>query len=535
MSKTLRDLGIEIPPEEDTPFVRKLVAVIEQLVERIHQLEGRPALPKHDTKPSPLNDSSSPPSKTNPKKNGKKKKRNRKGLKRSKFKDIVLDDTVVLRPEGLVEGAKLIGYKSFIQQELRFQAVNIRYRRAQYQLPDGSTVIAPRPEHLKGHYGPELRCYVLQQYYQSQVTQPLILQQLTELGIKMSTGQLSRMLTEGHDLFHEEKAQLLPAARDVSSYFQTDDTTARHFGKNGHTLHIGNDFFAAFFTTLSKSRINFLEILRTPYNDYVLGEDALFYLEYYGLPNRLREELRSNLNGEIWFWEDEQQWHKQLDKWKIFDDNHRRLVTEAALWGSLIEHELYVDQPMLCDDAGQFKLLGFAHGLCWLHAERHVARMIPLDAKQQRAYDSARDAIWHYYQQLKAYRDAPTNRKKRQLESKFDTLFLQATGWAELNAAMRKIHSKKAELLLVLEHPELPLHNNLSENDIRQFAKMRKISGSTRSEAGRLARDTFLSLKTTCRKLGIGFWQYLKDRIYGHENISPLADIIRQKATPAAI
>jgi hypothetical protein len=89
-------------------------------------------------------------------------------------------------------------------------------------------------------------------------------------------------------------------------------------------------------------------------------------------------------------------------------------------------------------------------------------------------------------------------------------------------------------LLLVLEHPEIPLHNNLSENDIRQYVKKRKISAGTRSDAGRRCRDTFLSLKTTCRKLGVTFWRYLRDRIYRLNEVPPLADLIRKKAAEPA-
>ena len=83
---------------------------------------------------------------------------------------------------------------------------------------------------------------------------------------------------------------------------------------------------------------------------------------------------------------------------------------------------------------------------------------------------------------------------------------------------------------MVLEHPAIPLHNNLSENDIRQYVKKRKISAGTRSDAGRRCRDTFLSLKTTCRKLGVTFWRYLRDRIRRLNEIPSLADLIRRKA-----
>ena len=532
MTRTLRDLGIEIPREEDTPLVRRLVEVIEKLTAEIHRLKGLPELPRRPLSPSPLQDDSAPPSQQQAEK--KKRRKRPKGHKRSKLKDLRIDHTEVLQPDEIPAGARSLGYKNFIIQELRFEPVNIRYRRARYQLPDGQVIIASRPEHLRGQFGPNLRCFVLHQYYHNQVTEPLLRQQLADLEISISTRQISRMLTEGHEAFHQEKDQLLPTAREISQYFQADDTTARHQGRNGHTLHIGNDFFASFVTTDSKSRLNFLEVLRTPYSDYVLGGDGLFYLECSGFPRRQHARLESLLEGQGWIWEQAADWEQQLNEWQITHPDHRRTLTEAALWGSLMHHELYFHQPLLSDDAGQFKLLGYAHGLCWLHAERHVARLIPLSPREQRAYDRTRDAIWHYYQRLKAYREQPTPRKRQHLERSFDRLFLSRTGWEELNQALRTIHHKKDELLLVLEHPELPLHNNLSESDIRQFAKMRKISGSTRSENGRRCRDTFLSLKTTCRKLHVSFWRFLQDRIQGLKALPPLPELIRRAAQAAA-
>ena len=87
----------------------------------------------------------------------------------------------------------------------------------------------------------------------------------------------------------------------------------------------------------------------------------------------------------------------------------------------------------------------------------------------------------------------------------------------------------RADLLRVLERPEVPLHNNLSEGHMRDYVKKRKISGSTRSESGRRARDTFASLKKTCRRLGVNFWAYLQDRLRGRGRIPPLAELIRRK------
>jgi len=109
----------------------------------------------------------------------------------------------------------------------------------------------------------------------------------------------------------------------------------------------------------------------------------------------------------------------------------------------------------------------------------------------------------------------------------------QKTSCEMLNQLLTRLNKNKSELLLVLEHPELPLHNNLSEGDVREYVKKRKISGSTRSEDGRRGRDTFASLKKTCRKLGVSFWYYLKDRVSGSNRIEPLAELIRQRAQEA--
>ena len=89
----------------------------------------------------------------------------------------------------------------------------MRVRRARYLLPNGEFLIAERPDNLPGHFGPQLRAFVLHQYFHNQVTQPLLLEQLREFGVDISAGQVSRLLTEGHEAFHQEKETLLPAAR----------------------------------------------------------------------------------------------------------------------------------------------------------------------------------------------------------------------------------------------------------------------------------------------------------------------------------
>jgi len=529
-SEPIKVAGVEVPAEERTPVVDRLLRVIEEqqaeiraLRDEIARLKGLPSRPTirastlNALHPDPLH---------------KKKWRGKRpgSDKRHKTGELMIHETVPVPLEGLPEGTQQNGYEDFVVQDLKIEAHNVCYRRLRYLLPDGTSQTAPLPAHVEGHFGPGLRSYVLYQHHQNGVTQPLIHEELLDLGIDISTGQIDRLLTEGHEQFHEEKDALLPAAREVSSYFQADDTGARHLGKNAYTTVIANPLFASFTTTGSKSRVNFLKLLRAPHEEYVWGEDALRYPELQGLSLVLRVRLAGAARKGMRIITSEKAWERQLAAWKIRGDEPRRLVTEAALFGTLMHYEMYVGQPLVSDDAGQFKISGLLHALCWLHAERSIRKLVPLSPREQEAIDAVRDAVWKYYQRLRAYRESPTPQRKAALERDFERLFRQRTGFADLNEALRRIHEKRDDLLSVMDHPEIPLHNNLSESDIREWAKKRKISAGTRSELGRRCRDTFISLKKTCRKLGVSFWRYLQDRIRGVHEILALPELMRQAA-----
>jgi hypothetical protein len=522
--------GIEVPAEERTPLVDHLLRVIEelraenrQLREEIGRLKGLPRRPT--IRPSTLNAPHPDPA-------HKKKRRGKRpgSTKRHKTGELIIHETIPVPLEGLPEGARQNGYEEFVVQDLKIEAHNVCYRRLRYLLSDGTSQTAPLPADVQGHFGAGLRSYVLYQHHQNGVTQPLIREELLELGIDISAGQIDRLLTEGHEQFHEEKDALLPAAREVSRYFQADDTGARHLGKNAYTTVIANPLFASFTTTASKSRVNFLKLLRAPHEEYVWNEDAWNYAASEGLSLELRARLAGAASKGIRIISSDRAWERQLAAWRIRGDEPRRIVTEAALFGTLMHYELYVGQPLVSDDAGQFKISGLLHALCWLHAERSIRKLVPLSPREQEAIDGVRDAVWKYYQRLRAYRESPTSQRKTALERDFDRLFRRRTGFADLNEALRRIHEKRDDLLLVLERPEIPLHNNLSENDIREWAKKRKISAGTRSELGRRCRDTFVSLKKTCRKLGVSFWRYLQDRIRGVYEVLTLPELVRKAA-----
>ena len=148
-----------------------------------------------------------------------------------------------------------------------------------------------------------------------------------------------------------------------------------------------------------------------------------------------------------------------------------------------------------------------------------------------------RALIWRFYQDLRTYRAEPTARRRGELRARFDRIFRRRTGFVTLDRLLARLHANKPELLMVLDRPEIPLHTNGSERDIRLHVTKRKISGGTRNDAGRRCRDTFASLKKTCRKLGLRFWDYLQDRVRGLGKIARLAELMRQKArqTTAAV
>ena len=330
---------------------------------------------------------------------------------------------------------------------------------------------------------------------------------------------------ENKDTFHAEKDALLSAGLAVSDYIHVDDTGARHRGQNGYCTHIGNEFFAWFESTNSKSRINFLKLLRAGSVDYVLDEEALAYLESSPFPRSLLPLLSADVPQ---LFADEEGWEAHLDGLGLTAPRHRQWATEGALLGSVLFHGVPKSLAIVSDDAGQFKIL--EHALCWVHAERTINKIIPYGEEQRQDIEETRRQMWSLYEDLKAYKSHPEARRKAELEARFDAIFTRPTCDISLNLALQRLYANKAELLLVLERPEIPLHNNLSEQDIREYVKRRKVSGSTRSELGRRARDTFTSLKKTCRKLGISFWDYLNDRI-GHLDLIPrLPELIHQRA-----
>jgi hypothetical protein len=127
-----------------------------------------------------------------------------------------------------------------------------------------------------------------------------------------------------------------------------------------------------------------------------------------------------------------------------------------------------------------------------VHAERLVHKLDTFTEKHRTAQTRVRGLIWDFYASLKAYRFKPSQRRSVALRARFDRILLHRTGFVTLDRLLARLHANKAELLMVLDRPEIPLHTNGSENDIRCYVTRRKVSAGTRSDVGRDGRDAFL-------------------------------------------
>jgi hypothetical protein len=272
-----------------------------------------------------------------------------------------------------------------------------------------------------------------------------------------------------------------------------DDTAARHARRDGVTTQIGDQRFTAFRTGASKSRQAFLSMLRAGHDEYVISEAALDYMRGRALAGPVVELLAAHPAK---VFADEAAWKAHLaalgiDRLAVTPEPVR-IATEGALWGTIQAHGLLPRTVIVSDDAGQFRL--GEHALCWVHAERLVHKLVPANDQQRRAVDLTRTLIWWLYADLKAWQREPSPRRAAALRARFDRIFTRRTGYVVLDRLLARLHRRKAELLRVLERPQIPLHTNGSENDIRACVTKRKISGGTMSEDGRTARDVLLGL-----------------------------------------
>lgn len=517
-----------------------LEAEIQELRDEVNRLKGEQGKPdiKPNKKSQKQTDISSEEERkkaeTEANKNattGNGKKRNRK----PKLSKIKIDQTKIcpLDKTGLPDDLISKGHTDIIVQDIIIQSNNIRYRRETYYSPSkNKSYYGALPEGVQNQdeYGIGIRSLIPVLKTACRMTEKPIIEFFENLGIVLSPTYLSQQWTGGYDWAHQEKSDLYYQGILKSDYAQIDDTAARVNGNNHYCQIVCNPLFTAYFTTEKKDRLTVLDLLMdSAPSRYLYNHEAKSLLDTLKLANKTCYAVEAELPGDTVM--NEMQFAGHLANIDTLGAGQLTKISEAC---AIAHYHQQTDFPvidtLLADDAPQFKLLTEHMGLCWVHDARHYKKLRPVLEINQSILADFRGEYWAYYTELLKYQRDPDPEKKGRLTKQFDELFATVTDYEDLNDRIAKTLVKKAELLRILDLPELPLHNNASELAARVQARVRDISFQTRSNAGTKIKDSFMSIHETVKKLDIRFYDYVYDRISGEFKLPSLADLITQKA-----
>jgi hypothetical protein len=523
LKETIRSLFNII--EDQAATTRQQAEQIQRLRDEVSRLKGEQGKP--DVKPRNRNQNISSEEERKQNKRG---GRHNKSTKNDKIK-INRTEVCPVDKDALPPDAVFKGYDTVIVQDLKVQTDHIAFQKElYYSTSEHKTYRGTLPPGYEGSFGPTIKTLALVMKNVCNMSSPKILEFFGNFGVQISNCTLSNLLIKNQNLFHEEKKNLVEAGLEATSYQQMDDTGARVKGENHHTHILCNPFFTAYFTRQRKDRLTVLDILKN-------GRPLTYMLnqETFCLMKQLRVDEKHIQTLGILASEKAYSKKKMLKRLKaklsyVPDRTLAKILEAAAIAAYHAETGFPVVKIIVVDDAPQFKLLTGALSLCWIHDGRHYKKLTPVIKNHQQALQDFLTEYWNYYRQLLRYKETPSETLAKQLADNFDTLFSTRTGYEALDDRILKTQAKKQHLLLVLKHPELPLHNNASELGARVQVRKRDVSLHTMTDEGTRANDTFLTLAETCKKLGVSAYAYFFDRIQKSFQLPLLADLIRQQA-----
>ncbi len=502
---------------------QSLRAEVQRQRDEIARLKGEQGQP--DVKPAAKADLSSEAERRQP-------RAWRKGAKRDQ---LTIDRTERLRVEraSLPADAEFKGYQRVVVQDLVLRRDTVCFEKEKwYARSSGRTYLAPLPAGYQGQFGPGLRALALVLAYGGHMSEAKILEVVRGAGVRISAGHLSHLLSEQREPFDAEAAAVLEAGLRSSAWQHLDDTETRVNGQPRHCQILCNPLYSAAQTTPKKDRLTIIDVLR--------GGAARVYRRTAEVEQALTEggdspPLRRMLTQLPWEQDlDETTLQELLDAARcasrLGTQQQARLREALAIAAYRARTDGPVVKLLVCDDAPQFRAVTEELALCWVHEGRHYKKLTPWMPLHRALLADFLTRFWGYYGALLAYRQQPSAPEARRLETAFDTLFATETGYRLLDERIALTRAKKASLLRVLAHPEIPLHNNPAELGARQRVRQRDVSFGPRSEAGCQAWDTFLTLSATARKLGVSFSQYVQDRLTQSHQIPPLAQLIQERA-----
>jgi len=454
----------------------------------------------------------------------------RKGSKVDKI-EVNREEKLVVNKQSLPADAQFKGYEPVVVQDLEIKTDNVRFWKEKWYAPSTRKIyLASLPAGYEGEFGPGLRSLVITLYYASGMTEPKIIEFLSHFNISISSGQVSNMLVKKNEAWHAEKDEIYQAGLSSSNWQHLDDTSTRVDGQNHHCHVVGNPLYTAYFTRPRKDRLTIIEILQnvseTP---FVFNEKTADWLETFAVPKWAQRAIAGWPHHLLLNYDQvEELVNTHLEQ--LNEQQQARVFEAAALSAYHTQTQMPIVPLLLSDDAPQFKSITAEQALCWVHEGRHYKKLSPyLDYHRQLLADF-RTKFWEFYHKLQRYRASPSPQQATLLSAAFDTLFSTVTGYDVLDQRIAKTKAKKVYLLMVLSHPEIPLHNNPAELGARQRVRKRDISFGPRSLDGSEAWDTFMTLVATAKKLQVSFFAYIHDRVSGANALPSLAETIKQRS-----
>ena len=381
--------------------------------------------------------------------------------KDSKLQQVKIDRTekIPVDKKKLPKDAVHKGYRSLTVQDLKFETDNIRFLLERYYSPSQKkTFEGELPKWVDGGYGPNVKAFIMNLYFHGRVTEWKIATLLNEMGVVISEGEVSNIITKsGQKEFSKERDDIFEAGLESTTYLHTDDTGARHKGVTNHVMVVCTALFAVFFINRYKNRETVKDV--------------------FGLK---------------------------------FDELLKKIL--------------------ISDNARQFWLVAYIQALCWVHEIRHYKNLEPWLKCNRGALEKFRVEMRGFWHLLKDYQLHPSRGRKKHVLKEFDRIFTITTGYADLDERIKSTFAEKEKLLVVLDHPEIPLDNNEAERSLREFVVKRLISHGTRSDDGKVALENMMTILDTCRKNGVSFYHYVKDIFSKEYDMPRLAELILQNS-----
>lgn len=499
---------------------RVLKKEFQEMKDELNRLKGEQGKPNiKASKKAAAKDHSSEKERRQPKKRQKAKKR-AKIVIHEERKLIV--DKSELPPDATYKGCVEV-----VVQDIEIKPNNICFLKEKYYSPStGLTYLAPMPAGYEGEFGPGLRALIPALYHSAGMTEPKISEFLTQFELSVSDGQISNILTKGLDEWHAEKAAIIQAGLTSTNYQHSDDTETRVNGVKNYCHILCNDYYTAYFTRPYKSRLTIIHLLQgTERLQLWLNEQTQIWLDDFKVPKNA-QALIAQWPHEEMISEAEMKTLIDRDLSHLNDQQQARVWEAAALTAYGVQDQTPQIDILLTDDAPQFCKITHEHALCWIHEGRHYKKLIPYLDYHRKLLDNFLKRFWAFYRQLLAYRQNPRPPDATRLRKHFERLFSTVTGYDELDRRIVSTKSHADKLLLVLDYPQLPLHNNPAELGARQRVRKRNISFGPRTQDGLQAWDTFATIAETAKKLGVSFYAYLYDRVSKSYALTSLADLI---------